>query len=141
MVLFFGIENTNRTFLLTFKGLNMLDSTLFVVCLFVIMLFVLFWGILTLNYISCKCLVAVYTVNTPSTPYCWFLTAENVLSIFDAMIWTSKHQPYHFCIFQTSKYVRRDLVCSLFTSKCVFSILISGILTSKYINYSYLLAV
>ena len=120
-MLFFGLENTNRTFVLTFKGLNMLDSTLFVVCLLEVMLFLLFSGILTLNYISCKCLVEVYTVNTPSTPYCCFLTSENVLCIFDAMIWTSQHKPYHFSVFQMAKYVRPYLVCCFFVSKCGFS--------------------
>ena len=120
-MLFFGLENTNRTFLLTFKALNMLDRSLFVVCLLVNMLFLLFRGILTLNYISCICHVAVYTGNTPRTPYCWFLTAENVPSFFDVMMWTSQHKPYHFSICQTSKYVRLDLVCYLFACKCVFS--------------------
>ena len=58
-------ENTDRTFLPTFKALNMLDGTLFVVFLLVNMLFLLFWGILTLNIFSRKDLVAVYTLNTP----------------------------------------------------------------------------
>ena len=121
LVLFFCLEKSNRTFVSTFKALNMLDGTLFVVLLLVNMLFLLFWRILTLNCISRKYLVAVYTVNTPREPCSLFLTAENVPSIFVAMIWTSKHQPYHFFIFYTSKYVRRHLICCLFTSKCVFS--------------------
>ena len=120
-MLFFGLENSNCTFFATFKAINMLDGTLLVVFLLLNMLYRLFRGILTLNWISRKYLHAVYTVNTPREPCSLFLTAENLPSIFDAMIWTSKHQPYHFSIFQTSKYVRRHLVCCLFASKCVFS--------------------
>ena len=120
-MLFFGLQNTNRTFFATFKALNMLDGTLFVVFLLLNMLYWLFRGILTLNWISRKYLDPVYTVNTPREPCSLFLTAQNVPSIFDAMIWTLKHQPYHFSIFQTSKYVRQHLVCCLFASKCVFS--------------------
>ena len=78
MVLFFGLENTNRTYVPTSKALNMLHGTLFVV--FVVnTLFMLFSGILTCNSISCAYLLAVYTVNIPSTAYCLFLTAANVL--------------------------------------------------------------
>ena len=113
-MLFFGLENSDRTFVPTFKALNMLDGILFVV-------FLVFRDILTVNWISRKYLDAVYTVDTGREPCSLFLTAENVPSIFDAMIWTSKHQPYHFSIFQTSKYVRRHLVCCLFAYKCVFS--------------------
>ena len=69
-----------------------------------------------------------------------FLTAENVPSVFDATIWTWKHQPYHFSIFQTSKYVRRDLVCCLFASKYVFSFDFRHF-KKKNINYTYLVAV
>ena len=121
LVFFSGLEKTNCTFVPTSKALNMLDGTLFVVFMLVNMLFLLFWGSLTLNCISRIYLVAVYTRNTPRQPCSLFLTAENVPSIFDAMIWTSKHQPYHFSIFETSKYVRRHLVCCLFATKCVFS--------------------
>ena len=104
-------------FVPTSKALNMLDWALFVVCLLVDTLFLLFSGILTCNCISRTYLVAVYALNTPSTPCCLFLTTENVPFIFDAMIWTSKHQPYDFYIFQSSEYVRRYLVCCLFASK------------------------
>ena len=121
MVLFFGFGKTTRAFFPTSKPLNILDCALFVVYFLMNTLVLLFCGILTCNCISCAYLVAVSTVNTPRTPYCLFLTVENVPFIFGAMIWTSQHKPYHFFIFQTSKYVRPDLVCCLFGSKCVFS--------------------
>ena len=121
LVLFFGFGKTTLTFFPISKPLILLDGALFVVSFLLNTLFVLFCRIWTCNLLSCAYLVAVCTVNTPSASYCWFLTAANVPSIFDAMIWTWKHQLYHFSIFQNSKYVRRDLVCCLLASKCVFS--------------------
>ena len=120
LVLFFGFGKTTGTSFPTSKPLNTLDGGLFVAYFLLNTLFLLFCGILTCNCIRCAYLVALYTVNRPSTRYCWFLTAKNVASIFDAMISTSKHQPYHFSIFQTSKYLRRHLVCCFFSSKYVF---------------------
>ena len=67
-----------RTFSPTSKPLNILDGALFVVCLLLNTLFLLFCGILTCSCISCVYPVEVYNVNTPSRPYCLFLTAENV---------------------------------------------------------------
>ena len=109
MVLFFGLENTNRTFVPTFKVLNMLDGTLFVVFLVVNMLFLLFWAILSLNCISRKYLVAVYTVNRPSTPYCLFLTSQNVLLDFRFVLWLWKNHAHLFSNFENSKYVNGAL--------------------------------
>ena len=119
MVLFFGFGKATRTFFPTWKLLNILDAALFFVSFVIKALFLLFCGILTCNCISCAYLVAVNTVNRPSTRYCWFLTAKNLGSIFHAMISTSQHKQYHFSILETSKYVRRHLVCCLFVSKCV----------------------
>ena len=121
MVLFFVFRKTTRTFFATWKPLNILDGAFFFVSFVLNTLFLLFSGILTCNCISCAYLVAVYTLNRPTTRYCWFLTAKNVASIFDAMISTSQHKPYHFSIFQTSKYIRRNLVCYFLPSKCFFS--------------------
>ena len=116
-MLCFGLQNINRTFVPTLKGLNMLDGALFVVCLLVNTLFLLFCGIFTWNCISHTYLVAVYTLNTENTPCCLFIRTKNVPFIFDAMISTSKQQPDQFSFFETSKYVRRYFVCCLFTSK------------------------
>ena len=140
MVSFFGFGKTTRTCFPFLKPLNILNGELFVVSFLLNTLFRLFCGFLTCNCISCAYLVAVSTVNRPSTRYCLFLTAKNVASTFDAMISTSQHKTYHFSISQTSKYIRRDLVCYFLASKCFF-FLISGILTSKYINYTYLVSV
>ena len=41
----FGVENINHTFFLTLKPLNMLSSTLFVVCLLLNTLFLLFFQV------------------------------------------------------------------------------------------------
>ena len=65
----------------------MLDGTLFVVCLPLNTLFLLFLGILICNCIRRTYLVAVYTLNTPSTAYCSFLTAENVPLTFGVVLW------------------------------------------------------
>ena len=99
-----------------------ISATLFVVCLPLIMFFVPFSCILTCKYMNHTYPVAVYTLNTWRTPYCLFLTTENVPFIFDAMIRTLKHRPYHFSIFKTSKYVRGSLVCCLFPSKYVICV-------------------
>ena len=121
MVLFFGFGKTTRTLFPTSKPLNILHRALFVVSFVLNTLFLVFCGILTCNCITCAYLVAVYTVNTRSTRYCWLLMDENVPSIFDAMISTSQHKPYHFSTLETSKSFTRHLVCCLFVSKCVFS--------------------
>ena len=103
-----------------FETSKYLRWRLFIVYFVLNTLFLLFCGFLSCNCISCAYPFSVYTVNTPRTGYCWFSTPENVPSIFDAMMSTSQHKPYHFSILQTSKYVRRHLVCCLFVSKCVF---------------------
>ena len=121
LVFCFGLQNINRTFVRFSISRNKIERDLFVVRLLVNMLFLQFSGILTCNYISCTYLVAVYILNTPSTPCCLFLTTENVPFTFDAMIWTSKQKPFHFYVFQTSKYVRRYLVCCLFAFVCLFA--------------------
>ena len=91
------------------KPQNMLDGTLFVVCLPLNTLFVLFSGILICNCI--RRIFAVYTQNTPSTAYCSFLTAENVRLTFGVILWPWKYPPYLCSNFKTSKHVRRYLVC------------------------------
>ena len=117
----FGLQNVNRSFVRTWEPLNMLDGTLLFVSLLINRLLLLFSGILTCNIIRRNYLVAVHTLNTPSTPCCLFLTTENVPFTFDAIIWTSKHKAFHFYIFQTSEYVRRYLLCCLFACKYVIS--------------------
>ena len=78
LMLGFGIEKVDRTFVPTLKPLNMLGGTLFVVCFLENTLFLLFTGILTCNCINRTFLVAIYTVNTPRRPCSLFLPAENV---------------------------------------------------------------
>ena len=51
-MLWFGLQNINRTFVPTSKPLNMLGGTLFVICLLLNTLFLLFCSILTCNFIS-----------------------------------------------------------------------------------------
>ena len=121
MVLFFGLGKTKRTFFLTLKPQNILHGALFVVYFLLNTLFLLFSGILTCNCIRCAYLVRVYTVNTSSTPYCLFLTTENVPLTFGVVLWSWKHQPNLCSYFQSCKYVRRYLVscssaCKLFIS-------------------------
>ena len=113
MVLCFHLKNINRAFVPNTKHLNMFDGPLFVLCLLINRLVLLF------SCISRTYLVAVYALNTPKTRYCFFLTTENVPFIFDAMIWTSKHQPHHFSILETSKYVRWYLVSYFLVRKYV----------------------
>ena len=131
----FGFENINRTFLPTLKPLNILHGAFFLVCLHTNRFFLLFSGILSSKCSSGTYLVAIYTVNTPSTSCCWFITTENVWFIFDNMIWTSKHQPYHFSIFEISKYVRLCLGCSFFPCKYIISLCS---LHSKYTKHTLL---
>ena len=125
MVLCFCLKNSNRTFVRTSKPLNMSDCALFVFCFLVKKLYLLFLSILTCNWIRRTYHVAIYTLNTRSTPCSFFLAAENVPFIFDSIylwfIWTTKHQQYYFSIFETSKFVRWYHVCSLFASKYVCS--------------------
>ena len=85
-MLFFGFGETTATSFRTSKPLNILDGGLFVVYFLLDTLFLLFCGILSCNCISCAYLVAVYTVNTPSTAYCLFGTAENVPLTFGVVL-------------------------------------------------------
>ena len=124
LVLFFRFGKTTRTFFQTSKPLNILVGALFVVCFLLNVLFLLFCGILTGNCISCAYLLAVYTVNTPSTPYSLFLTAENVPLTFGFVFWLSENQAHLFSNFETSKYLTWRLVCCLFRSKYVISALL-----------------
>ena len=124
MVLFFGFAKTTSTFFPTWKPLNILDGTLFVVYFLLNTLFVLFSGILTCNCISCVYVVAVYTINTPSTPYCLLLTAENVQLNFGFVFRLLKNDAHLFPYFETSKYLRWRVVCCLFTSKYIISALL-----------------
>ena len=99
----------------------MLDGTLLFVSLLVNRLLLLFSGILTCNIIRRTYLVAVDTLNTPSTPFCLFLTAENTPLSFGVLFWPSKHQPYLCSLFDFSKYDRARLVCCAFACKYVIS--------------------
>ena len=121
LVLLFGFGITARTFFPTLKPLNILDGALFVVYFVLNTLFKLFCGILTSNIISCAYLVAVYTVNSRSTAYCLFLTAEKFPLTFGVVVRSSKRQPSLYSYFQSSKYVRRYLVCCLSACEYVIS--------------------
>ena len=121
MVLFFGLGKTTRTFSRTWIPLNILVGAFFVVCFVLNTLFLLFCGILACNCISCAYLLAVYTVNKPSTPYCLFLTTENVPLTFGFVLWLCKNNAHLFSKMETSKYLRLRLVCCLFSSKYVIS--------------------
>ena len=102
----FALQNIDHTFVPTLKPVNVLDGSLFFVCLLVNMLFLLFSGILTSIRIRRTYLFAVYTLNTPSTPYCLFLTAGNVPLTFGVVLWLWKNHAHAFSNFETSKYVR-----------------------------------
>ena len=108
----------------TSKPLNILDGAFFVVYFLLNTLFLLFCCILTCSCISCGCLVAVFTVNTKSTAYCLFLTAENVPLTFGFVLWLWENHAHLFSNFETSKYLRWRLVCCLFPSKYVISALL-----------------
>ena len=124
LVLFYGFGKTTRTFFPTSKPVNILDGALFVVCFLLNTLFLLVCGILSCNCISCVYHVAVYTVTTPTTPYCLLLTAENVPLTFGFVLWFWKNHAHLFSKLETCKYLRWCLVCCLFSSKY----LISGLL-------------
>ena len=120
-MLFFGFGKTTRTFFPTWKPPNILDSAFFVVCFLPNTLFLLFCGILTCNCIRCAYLVGVYTVNSPTTGYCLFLTTENVPLAFGFVLCLSKNHLHLFSNLQTSKYSCWRLICCLFPSKYVIS--------------------
>ena len=121
MVLFFGFGKTTQTFFPTQKHLNILDGALFVVYFLISTLFLLFSSILTCSCISCAYPVALYNVNTPSTPYFLFLTDENVPLTFGFVLWLWKNHAHVFSNFETSKYLRWHLVWCLYPSKYVIS--------------------
>ena len=124
MALFFGFWKSRHTFFPTWKSLNILHDALFVVCFRLNTLFLLLCAFLTCNCISCAYLVAVYTVITSGTPYCLFLTTENVLLAFGFVLWLWKNHTHFFSNMETSKYLRWRVVCSLFRSKYVISSLL-----------------
>ena len=99
----------------------MLDRTLFVFCLPLNAFFLFISGILTSKYINYTYLVAVQTVNRPSTPYCLFLTSENVPLTFGFVLWLWRNHGHLFSNFETSKYLRCRLVCCLFPSEKLIS--------------------
>ena len=123
-MLFFGFGKTTHTFFRTSKHLNILDGALFVVYFLLNTLFLFFSGILTCNCISCAYVVAVYSINTPSTPYCLFLPAENVPLTFGFGFWLLNNHAHVFSYFETSKYLRWRVVCCLFPSKYIISALL-----------------
>ena len=120
----FGLQNINRNFVPISEPLNMLDGTLLFVPLLVNRLLLLLSSISTSDMIRRTYPVAVYTLNTPSTPYCLFLRAESVPLTFGVVLWPSKHRPYLCCNLQTSKYGKRCLVGWLFACKYVISAII-----------------
>ena len=124
MVLFLRFRKTTCTFFPTSEPLNNLDGALFVVYFLLNTLLLLVCGFLTCNCISCAYLVAVFTINTPSTPYCLFLTAENVPLTFGFVLWLWENHARLFANLETSKYLRWRLVFCLFPSKYVFSALL-----------------
>ena len=121
LMLWFGFQNINPNIFPCSKHLNMLDGTWFVVCLPLNSFFLLISGILTSKYINYTYLVAVYTVNRPSTHYCLFLTTENIPLAFGFVLCPSKNHAHLFSNFETSKYLRWRVVCCLFPSKYVIS--------------------
>ena len=94
-----------------------------------------FSGILSCKYMNQRDTVAVYILNTRRTPYSLFLTAANVSLIFHAVRWPSKHQPCLSSILETSKYVRRYLVCFLLNR---WFLLFCCIFICNYISRAYL---
>ena len=112
-MLWFGLQKINGTIFPSSKPRNMLDDILFVVFSSLIKFFVIFSFILTCKYINHDYPVPVYTLNTLTTPYYFFLTAENVPLTFLVVLWLSKHQPYLCSNFEISKYVQTYLVCGL----------------------------
>ena len=124
MALFFGFCKTTHTFFPTSESLNILHEELFVVCFRLNTLFLLLCAFLTCNCISCGHPLAVYTVNRPSTPYCLFLTAENVPLTFGFVLWVWQNNAHLFSNMETSKYLRLWLVSCLFPSKYVLCALL-----------------
>ena len=113
----FELQNINRTIFPCSKHLNMLDETWFVVCLPLNAFFLLISGISKRKYINYTYLVAVSSVNRPSTRYCLFLTAENVPLTLGFVLWLWENHAHLFSNFETSKYLRYRLVRYLFPSK------------------------
>ena len=124
LMLWFGLQNINVTIFPSSKHQNMLDGTWFVVCSPLNAFFVFISSILTSKYINYTYLFAVYTVNRPSTPYRLFLTAKNVPLTFIFVFWLWKNHGHLFSIFETCKYLRWRLVCCLFPSKYIISVLL-----------------
>ena len=100
-------RNTNVTLFVVFSSLNTVFRP--------------FSDILTCKYMNQAYPVSVYTLNRRSTSYCFFSNVKNVLLTIHAVLCLSKHHPYLFSNFQTSKYVRRYLVsCRVYLSCCAF---------------------
>ena len=98
-----------------------ISGTWFVVCLSLNIRLPPFSDILTWKCIKHTYLVAVYILNTGNTPYFFVYKCEKRNLCLPCFFSIAKHQSYVFSYFETSKYVNRYLVCSLFLSKCVFS--------------------
>ena len=140
LVLLFGFRKTTRTFFPTSKPENILDGALFVNYFLLNTLFLLFCGILTCNCISCAYLAAVYTVNTPSTPYCLFLTAENVPLTFGLVLWLWKNKAHLFPISKPLNILDGTSFVVYFLLNTLF-LLFCGILTCSCIICAGLFAV
>ena len=101
-MLWFGLQNINRTFVVYWKVLSMVVATSFVVCLLLNCLFVLFWYILSCNCISGAYLVAVSPLNRLETscmlvyncwqPVCCFFSCHlEFKNVKQMLVWAWKH--------------------------------------------------
>ena len=140
MLLFFGFGETTCTFFPTSKPLNILDGAFFVNYFLLNTLFMLFCVILTGNCISWAYLVVVYTVNTPSTPYSFFLTAENVPLTFGVVLRSWKYQPYLCSYIKVLNMLDGTLFVAFLLVNMLF-LLFWGIFNLNCISCKYLVAV
>ena len=70
---------------------------------------------------------AVYTVITPRAAYFFVYNCyKRNIYLSCCCFWLSKHRPCLFSYFETSKYVRRYLVCQFVSSKYVILALLSS---------------
>ena len=110
-------------------------GTLIVLYLFLNMFFVRFSSILTWKYFKHTYVVAVSTLNAPSTLSSVFITAKNVAFTFHDVLLPSKRQQYLFLFFETSNYFGRCLVCCLLGSKYISS---SAFCSLSFLHHRYL---
>ena len=122
-MLYFGPRNTNRTFFLISKSLNMLDGTLFVFSLLLSMLFLLLFAVF-----CSPCLLLILRFSNKKYIHCTLLVS-------------GQSPKTRFLPFRSS-LVSKNISGTLFIvclSLYMFYLPFSGIFTRKCINYSYLL--